>query len=475
MKKYFFPLLAFSLFVCVASAQKLPKPTQLPNSLTADQQTVLQSGIRFHDAGKFDEAVAMYDKILAENPDATIVIYEKALSLYAKGDKEKRWRPAYSGAKYKSDELALFYSVMANCLDDVGKGAEAIQIYRQAEDMLKSDIGMKAHLASVYYNLGVTYARQNKSLEARTELKKAVQTNYAYASPHYLLSVVFNESKYKVPAFAAAARFVSLEYNTQRGKSAANIVANTLKAAAKNPNTGNINIILDMNAPKDEGDFAMYEMFLGTLTMAKDEKAKKSENELFVDGVGTLIGLLAEDRKLGSTFVGKNYIPFLVEMKKNGYVEPFGYMVLYISGKGGRNDMGLKQTTQSSASFSNGRRRTSLRNSFETEPHMRSGSFLAVFLMLAIGACSIGEERTSNSATNSDAKQLQDLRATIKKIEPFFKPMGKPANYDWLASHNEPGQTFDEYLESNPTLPTAERNTIYVLPLGKFTAAAEKR
>jgi archaemetzincin len=47
--------------------------------------------------------------------------------------------------------------------------------------------------------------------------------------------------------------------------------------------------------------------------------------------------------------------------------------------------------------------------------------------------------------------------------------MGKPGTFDWLASHNEPGQTFDEYINSNPTLPTEERKTIYVLPLGKFT------
>jgi archaemetzincin len=66
------------------------------------------------------------------------------------------------------------------------------------------------------------------------------------------------------------------------------------------------------------------------------------------------------------------------------------------------------------------------------------------------------------------------LRADIKKIEPFFKPMGKPKAYDWLAMHTEPGQTFDEYIDSNPTLPTADRRTIYVLPLGKFTGQQKK-
>lgn len=71
-------------------------------------------------------------------------------------------------------------------------------------------------------------------------------------------------------------------------------------------------------------------------------------------------------------------------------------------------------------------------------------------------------------------KERQDLRAAMKKIEPFFKPMGKPEPYDWLGSHNEPGQTFDQFLDSSPTLPTKERSKIYVLPLGTFTPQQEK-
>ncbi|MGD9627847.1 MAG: archaemetzincin [Pyrinomonadaceae bacterium] len=55
-------------------------------------------------------------------------------------------------------------------------------------------------------------------------------------------------------------------------------------------------------------------------------------------------------------------------------------------------------------------------------------------------------------------------------IEPFFKPMGIPGQHDWLWTHKEPGQTFDEYIVSNPTLPTDERRTIYVQPIGKFNA-----
>lgn len=55
---------------------------------------------------------------------------------------------------------------------------------------------------------------------------------------------------------------------------------------------------------------------------------------------------------------------------------------------------------------------------------------------------------------------------TVKR---FFTPLPEPGPTDWLANFSEPGQTFVEYLNSDPTVPTADRRTIYVLPLGRFS------
>ncbi len=102
---------------------------------------------------------------------------------------------------------------------------------------------------------------------------------------------------------------------------------------------------------------------------------------------------------------------------------------------------------------------------------------LALALLLAFSlSCS---ESSTNNASNIAAareakKELKDLRAAMKKVEPFFRPMGKPGPNDWLAHFQEKGQTFDEYLEEDPTLPTAERHTIYVQPIGQFTKEQAK-
>lgn len=93
-------------------------------------------------------------------------------------------------------------------------------------------------------------------------------------------------------------------------------------------------------------------------------------------------------------------------------------------------------------------------------------------LVISICACSAADKipASNMSEAREGKKEIADLREDIKKIEPFFKPMGKPEQGDWLAGQKEPGQTFDEYIDSSPTVPTDDRNIIYVQPLGKFTS-----
>jgi archaemetzincin len=52
--------------------------------------------------------------------------------------------------------------------------------------------------------------------------------------------------------------------------------------------------------------------------------------------------------------------------------------------------------------------------------------------------------------------------------------MGPVQPGDWLNSHPERGQTFEEYLQCSPIRPTQDRRTIYIQPLGDFTKGQRK-
>jgi archaemetzincin len=97
---------------------------------------------------------------------------------------------------------------------------------------------------------------------------------------------------------------------------------------------------------------------------------------------------------------------------------------------------------------------------------------------------------TENAAGRQDDPDPQQLKEIAAKLIPLHKKMGKPEPGDWLLSHKEPGQTFDEYLKANPIRPTGnrnvnhfkpledllpkQRNVIYVQPLGEFSPKQRK-
>jgi len=94
----------------------------------------------------------------------------------------------------------------------------------------------------------------------------------------------------------------------------------------------------------------------------------------------------------------------------------------------------------------------------------------AASLFLCLLSCSYQENSTSNATAASTDPKVEKLQKQRDAITRFYKPM-EIREGDWLKSQHESGQTFEEYVVSNPTLPTAERRTIYIQPIGNFTQA----
>jgi archaemetzincin len=93
---------------------------------------------------------------------------------------------------------------------------------------------------------------------------------------------------------------------------------------------------------------------------------------------------------------------------------------------------------------------------------------VAGVLFLFLLSCSNQENASSNSPANSTDPKVEKLKRQRDAITRFYKPTAIQEG-DWLKSQHEPGQTLEEYLVSKPTLPTAERRTIYIQPIGNFT------
>ena len=80
-----------------------------------------------------------------------------------------------------------------------------------------------------------------------------------------------------------------------------------------------------------------------------------------------------------------------------------------------------------------------------------------IFNLLTFSAC---------SQNKSDANFGDSL---FKKIQPLYPKKTEAHKGEWLAEHAETYQSFEDYIKSKPVRPSANRNKIYVQPMGKFS------
>jgi len=61
------------------------------------------------------------------------------------------------------------------------------------------------------------------------------------------------------------------------------------------------------------------------------------------------------------------------------------------------------------------------------------------------------------------------LKRAVETLRPLHQKISKPGPGDWLAHHDEPGQTFKQYVKSRPITPRGKRTTLYIQPIGTFS------
>ncbi len=101
----------------------------------------------------------------------------------------------------------------------------------------------------------------------------------------------------------------------------------------------------------------------------------------------------------------------------------------------------------------------------------RCGRWQAMGRVLASIACaaliSVNAMPLKGKNSHHD-KATRKLQLLSRKLKPLHAEMGPLQSGDWLESHRERGQTFQQYLRSRPVTITDTRKVLYVLPLGEF-------
>jgi tetratricopeptide (TPR) repeat protein len=281
---------------------------------------LIKEGIALHDAGNFDGAIAKYQQVLSEEPAAVLAIYELAFSHTGKRDCVKAMAVARQGATYRSELLPQFHMLVANCLDDLGRRNEAIEVFKAA-------IKDTPDFALLHYNLGLTYLRTGKLDDARKALKQSLHLNPNHGSSHYLLATIYHQLGYRVPAMLALSRFLSIEPDGPRVMDALSRLESLLgSGVSRSETSNNISIVLPAKSKKDEGDFDAVGVAMSLSIAAGQMGGEKKELSPF-KMISTNYTIMSEilARPEGRGFAMEYYAPFFAELHKQDFVDAFVY------------------------------------------------------------------------------------------------------------------------------------------------------
>jgi tetratricopeptide (TPR) repeat protein len=286
----------------------------------------IQQGIALHDAGKYDEAIAKYRAILADDPKNELAAYELALSANAKGDSALCIATIEPFAKTKGKSQVPMLTVLGNCLDHGGQSARALDAYHRALKLAPDD-------PNVLYNYGVTLAALERHKDARQALKKALTLRPLHPSGHYLLAQVLAAENFRSAALLSYLRFLSLEPTSERAADAARDVLSLMNLGVEQKEPQQITINVDPKPRKEEGDFAGWEMMLsvasGSRFLVESEDLPMTPFEQTRSQVASSIRMLLESRsRLGRSYSAQNVVPFFAALEEKKLLDTYAGVAL---------------------------------------------------------------------------------------------------------------------------------------------------
>ncbi len=221
--------------------------------------------------------------------------------------------------EYSSDFLARAYMIWGTNADDRGHPETAVKYYEAGIEKFPNDFLLR-------YNLAVTQIKLKQTDKAKANLKSAIILRPSHPSSHLALGSLFAGENNRIPAIFAYTRFLILEPASKRSDNVRSAMKHLLYfgVTGQDANSSRINIQINPNEPKNEGDFSGATLLLSmsaALQLAKRAKGEITEKESLKSILESLVSFVSESKEKDHPgFVFRFYMPYYRELKSKGCV-----------------------------------------------------------------------------------------------------------------------------------------------------------
>jgi tetratricopeptide (TPR) repeat protein len=230
-----------------------PAPETTPANAAAptaaeDIKLRIRAATDLHDQGRYDDAIALFRTLLEAHPEDPTVLCELANSCVAAGKLDDAIRYAELGSRQKAPDPAFCYVVLGSSWDQKGDLAKGEAAFRKA-------LGEGIDSPGLRFNLGVNLTQQNHPADALPEFKAAIRARPGYASAWRALAVSWQSTGEGARAFAAYARFLTIEPSSSRSPNAVDQIQTLLfkGVTSRGPDPAIGKDRIDVSVPADQG------------------------------------------------------------------------------------------------------------------------------------------------------------------------------------------------------------------------------
>ena len=307
-----------------------PAPAPPPAEDSPELRALIQEGIQRHDRGDYDAAIERYERALALDPGNPEALYEIAYSLYAQKKLPEALESAKKSIERSSRLRPAAYVLIGNIQDDLKHPDHAIEAYR-------AGLAIAPGFPLLHFNLGLTYLRRNDLAQARQNFQAELDRDPNHPGSHYWLGRTYMQSRYRVPALLALSRFLVLEPRTARSSQAVAWIGEIFSKGVTSDGKGNVEIQIDTEAPKDEGDFSSLDLMVAMSQAASPEMIEAAGGKLehppdvqrLSDVLLAMTELEAPEPPAG--FAARHYGPYYSALVRQKHLDAFVYYALQAS------------------------------------------------------------------------------------------------------------------------------------------------